>query len=332
MKFMKNERAYVQRCAEKVLSGQEVTKAEALALIKLSLALTPLLVAYADQIRSKFKGTEVVLCGIVNARSGRCSEDCTFCAQSAHYSTSAPVYPLKSEKELVRAATTAQKAGSNCFSIVTSGKNAGVKNEFPKLARAIALLRSKTHIRRCASLGSLTLEQARQLKKAGLQRFHHNLETAESFFKRICTTHTYAERSKTVQNAKDAGMEVCSGGIIGLGETPHQRVELACTLRDLKVDSVPINILSPIPGTPAAKIKKRITPLEVLRTIAVFRYLLPKQDIIICGGRDVNLRELHSFVFWAGANGVLTGDYLTTKGRRPEQDLQLVEDLGLTPF
>ena len=320
----------IERYKVKVLHGGSLSSSEAIRLIQVNGVALPYLIAAANHIRDTFNGSKIVLCGIVNARSGKCSEDCTFCAQSAHYKTDAAIYPLKKQNEILKAAKNAEKAGSNCFSIVTSGKNAGFKGEFAEIKDAVGILKKHTNMRRCTSLGTLTLEQARQLKKAGLQRFHHNLETARSFFKNVCTTHTYEERIETIKNAKAAGLEVCSGGIIGLGETAKQRVELACTLRDLNVDSVPINILNPIPGTPAAKLKKKITPLEVLSTIAVFRFLMPKQDVVICGGREVNLRDLHSLVFWAGANGVLTGDYLTTKGRKPKADVLLVNDLKLS--
>ncbi|MDD5594141.1 MAG: biotin synthase BioB, partial [Candidatus Margulisbacteria bacterium] len=184
-------------------------------------------------------------------------------------------------------------------------------------------------LNRCVSLGTLTLEQIKQLKNSGLKRLHHNLETAESFFGKICTTHTYQDRVRTIKLAKEAGLEVCSGGIFGLGETNEQRIELAFALKELAVKSVPINILNPVPGTPAAKTSKSLTPIEVLKLIAAYRFILPAQDIGVFGGRERSLGSLQPLMFIAGANVTLIGDYLTTKGQTPEQDLKMIRELGL---
>ncbi len=321
----------IEQLKHKVLDhGGKVSAKEALSLLAVNDDTLPYLMAAANEIRVRFKGKRTVLCSIVNARSGVCSEDCAFCAQSAHHKTTSPAYPLMGHAALVKAADKAAEAGCSHFGLVTSGKSANARNDFSRILEAVKSIAQKKKIRRCASIGSMTYEEACLLKKAGLQRVHHNLETSRSFFKKICTTHTYDERVQTVRNVKAAGLEICSGGIIGLGESPRQRVEFALALRELDVDSVPFNILNPIPGTPLGKIKKRISPREILKTLAMFRFVLPKQDIIICGGREVNLRDLQSVVFWAGANGVMTGNYLTTAGRRPEQDVQLLKDLNLS--
>lgn len=326
----KNVQIFIECLKDSVLKGKNISDNEALQLLSITDDNIPYLLAAANSIRIKFKGKKTVLCSIVNARSGVCSEDCAFCSQSSHHKTKAPEYDLLQHAELLTASDKAAASGCSHFGLVTSGRSANARNDFLRIIEAVKSIASRKKIRRCASIGSMTLEEARALKKAGLQRVHHNLETARSYFNMICTTHTYEERVETVRNVKAAGLEICSGGIIGLGESPRQRVEFARALRDLDVDSVPFNILNPIPGTPLGDIKKRISPLETLKTLAMFRFMLPKQDIIICGGREVNLRDLQSMVFWAGANGLMTGNYLTTAGRQPEQDVQMMEDLGFT--
>ena len=288
------------------------------------------LLARADETRRKYKGNKVKLCAIVNAKSGRCSENCSFCAQSGHFSTTVPVYPLLSREEMFKAARDSEKNfRATCFSIVTAGKSVKTDKEIEEIAGALSSIKDQTRLNRCVSLGTLSRKQIRKLKAAGLKRLHHNLETAESFFGQVCTTHTYQERLDTIKAAKEEGLEVCSGGIFGLGETPEQRVELAFTLAELEVDSVPINILNPIPGTPAANNYRPLRPLEVLRLVAVYRLILPQADIGIFGGRETSLGTLQPLMFLAGANVTLIGDYLTTKGQAPERDLKMIEDLGL---
>lgn len=288
------------------------------------------LLAAADRIRRHFHGNKVKLCGIVNAKSGRCSENCSFCAQSAHYRTDCRVYPLLTEKELVAAAKSAERnMSATCFSFVTSGKTIHSDAELATIGSALAAVAAETKLNRCVSLGALNPDQINKLKKAGLRRLHHNLETAESYFGKMCTTHSYADRVKTVKLAKAAGLEICSGGIFGLGETPQQRIELAFALKELEVQSVPINILNPVPGTPAAANYKPMTPFEVLKLVAAYRFILPIQDIGVFGGRERSLGSLQPLMFVAGANVTLIGDYLTTKGQAPEKDLQMIRDLGL---
>lgn len=291
------------------------------------------LLAVANRLRRHFHGNKVKLCGIVNAKSGKCSENCSFCAQSAHHKTDCKVYPLLSDKEMVSAAKRAEKqAGATCFSIVTSGKSIHTKPELSAIGKAVKSILKETKMDRCVSLGILSKEQILELKRSGLKRLHHNLETAESFFGQMCTTHAYQDRVKTVRLAKECGLEVCSGGIFGLGETPAQRVELAFALKKLGVDSVPINILHPVPGTPAAKKHKTMSPLEVLKLVATYRFILPTQDIGVFGGREESLGSLQPLMFIAGANVTLVGNYLTTKGQSPEKDLQMIKELGLKVF
>lgn len=286
------------------------------------------LMAAASEIREHFKGKTVVLCGIVNAKSGRCAEDCKFCAQSVHYDTDAPIYPLVSSRNMVEAALTAKGQGAHMFGIITSGTEISSTEEWSQILSAISGIK-ESGIRACASLGMLDAERARSMKEAGLYRYHHNLETSRSFFDNICTTHDYDEDIRTVEAAKAAGLSVCCGGIIGMGETLQQRLELAFTLKELDVDCVPVNILNPRPGTPLADIPA-LRPMEILLTIALFRYILPDKDIKLCGGKERNLRQLLPLGIVAGCNSLMIGNYLTTAGRDASLDIEMIEDLGLS--
>jgi biotin synthase len=285
--------------------------------------------AAATEIREHFKGREIILCGIVNAKAGSCPEDCSFCAQSSHYATETPDYPLKKAAEIMEEAAIASRNGAELFGIVTSGKSIKTKKEWSEIFKAIDGI-GKMGLKPCASLGIIDAQRARDLKACGLYRYHHNLETSRSFFPKICTTHAYEEDVETVQIAKDAGLSVCSGGVIGLGEGITHRIELAETLRKLSVDSVPLNILIPIKGTPLAGTAP-LAPLEILLTIAVFRFMLPDRDIKLCGGKEKNLRQLLPLAIVAGANSLMTGNYLTTEGRASILDLEMIADLGLKP-
>ena len=314
---------------EKVLNGGEITKAEAEQLINVSDSDTMLLLAMADKIRDKFNGPAVDCCAIINARSGRCSENCKFCAQSAHYHTGVKEYPLLSEDEMVAAAKKAKAAGAVRFSIVTSGRGQSEEADFELICATLKRIKQEVGIEVCCSLGLLTLEQAYNLKEAGATRFHSNIETAPSYFPKLCTTHNYQDKMGAIHNAKQAGLRVCSGGIFGLGETPEQRVEMAFELKRLEIDSIPLNMLNPIPGTPFEH-NKPLTPLEILRTFAVFRFVLPHALIRTAGGREVNLRDLQCLALNGGLNGIMVGGYLTTGGRSPEMDKKMIRDLGRT--
>ena len=233
-------------------------------------------------------------------------------------------------EELVETAKAAEKnMSATCFSIVTSGKTVHSDKELADIGAAVKTITKETGLNRCVSLGTLNAAQIKALKEAGLKRIHHNLESARSFFDQICTTHTYEERLATIKLAQAEGVEVCSGGIFGLGETPEQRVELALTLRELNVVSVPINILNPVAGTPAAENYRPMPPLDVLKLIAAYRFILPQKDIGVFGGREKALGELQHLMFIAGANVALVGDYLTTQGQAATKDLQMIKDLGL---
>jgi biotin synthase len=288
-----------------------------------------MILAAASEIREHFKGKEIILCGITNAKSGKCSEDCKFCAQSSHYKTNVPSYPLKKAKQIVAEAKEAAKNGAEFFGIVASGKRINGKKEWEEILKAIEGLRG-IGISPCASLGIIDMEKANELKSAGLFRYHHNLETARSFFKNICTTHDYEDDIETIRAAKSAGLSVCAGALIGMGERISHRIELAETLRELNVDSIPLNILNPIKGTPLSHMKA-LPPMEILMTIAIFRFMLPAKDIKLCGGKEKNLRQLLPLGILSGANSLMTGNYLTTAGRDSFLDHEMILDLGLNP-
>ena len=313
--------------AEKVLKGGEISREEAIDLINVPDQDTMLLLAMADRIRQRFNGDEVDVCAIVNARSGRCPENCKFCGQSAHYHTGVTEYPLLSVEELVEAAKKAKAAGAVRFSIVTSGRGQSKADDFENILQALTRIKKEVGIEICTSLGILTPEQANKLKEVGVTRYHANIETAPSHFPDICSTHSYEDKMSTIQAAKDAGIRVCSGGILGLNETPEQRVEMAFELKRLNIDSIPLNLLNQIEGTPFEN-NKSMTPLEILRAFAVFRFILPKALIRTAGGRELNLRDLQALALNGGMNGIMVGGYLTTGGRRPEDDKTMLKDLG----
>ncbi|MGW8322214.1 MAG: biotin synthase BioB, partial [Thermodesulfobacteriota bacterium] len=271
------------------------------------------LIERARHIRRKNFGNRAHLCNILNAKSGACTEDCAFCSQSVHHRSSASVYPLVTVREALGAAREAESFGARCFSLVTSGRSLKGRRERQRLLRIVETIRARTGLEVACSIGLETPDFLRDLRAAGLNTFHHNLETAASHYDMVCTTHGYQERMQTVRAAKQAGFTLCSGGIFGMGESPAQRAELALTLRQLGVDRIPVNFLNPLPGT-AMEGRSRLEPLEALHIVAALRVALPKQDILVCGGREVTLRSLQPLLFNAGANGIMTGKYLTTPG------------------
>lgn len=313
--------------AQQVLDNESITYEQALELIQTPDEDLMLLLAMADKIRQKFVGDKVDLCAIVNARSGRCPEDCAFCAQSAHHNTGVTQYPLLSEEELLKAAEKAKKAGVNRFSIVTSGRAMSQPKDFDTILKALSEISSRFDMKICASLGILTLEQAKALADVGVDRYHANIETAASYFPQICTTHTFEDKLFTIGNAKAAGLTVCSGGILGLGESLEQRVEFAFNLKKLEITSVPVNMLHQVPGSRLENMTP-LKPTEILKALAVFRFILPKANIRTAGGRERNLRDLQSMALCGGANGMLIGGYLTTQGRQPIEDITMLKDLG----
>lgn len=315
---------------EHILTGHVITYDEAKQLTDISDADILLLTAYANKIRQHYAGNKVDLCGILNARSGMCSEDCKFCAQSVYHQTASPVYPLQSVTTLVELAKQAQAAGAKRISIVTSGKGMENDPDFEDIVAILQAIIAETDLHVCANLGTLSLSQAKQLAAIGIKRYAHNLETSERFYPEVCTTHPYAERVNTIAAARAAGLELCTGGIIGLGESWQDRLDMAFALRELGAESVPINILNPLPGTALEHLHPP-QPLEILKTFALFRFILPSAVIRPAGGRELNLRDFQGSVMLAGANGLIVGNYLTFSGRDTAADLKMVTDAGLLP-
>ncbi len=280
----------------------------------------------ALDLKLKHRGTRMGLCTISNARSGACSEDCAFCAQSVSApGAKAPVYPLKSSEVLLREAEEAANSGARRFSIVTSGRGPS-ERLVQEVAERVYAIRQKIGISVCCSLGIMSKSKIKILKDAGMTRYHHNLEASREFFPSICSTHGFEERVATILAVRDCGLEVCAGGIIGLGEGEGDRLSMAQTLAGLGVDSVPINILVPIKGTRLQGLN-RLGVTEILRAIAMFRLIMPNCAIRIAGGRETALGQLQALAFLAGADAMLIGGYLTTRGRPPEMDLALTEEI-----
>ncbi len=317
----------IDSLTKRLLAGGEISVAEGQWLIRLPDEYLSALMAGADRLRRHFRGDQIEVCAIGNVRSGNCSENCRFCAQSGHYRTEAPVHGYLPTEEVLEQARQARQWGVADFGIVSKGWGVRSDKERRQLREYLAALEQGTDVGRCASLGALDEATARELKAMGLENYHHNLETAESFFDQVCTTHTYQENIDTIEAARAAGLRVCAGGILGMGESLDQRIELADALRRLEVESVPLNFLNPIPGTPMGD-REPMAPLEILQTIAVFRYMLPRAEIRVAGGRRF-LRDLQAMIFFAGASGVMIGNYLTTPGRAVEDDLQMLRDLRL---
>ena len=311
--------------AEKIIDhGYVPAYEEACALAHLPEEDTFDLLACAHKITRSFKGNRITLCAILNAKSGFCTEDCAFCAQSSHHRTGIKTYDLLSEGEIIEKALRSKRDGATRYSMVTSGLMLTEK-EIDTVCCSAEAITAQTDLTVCGSLGVLTEVRARRLREAGISVYHHNLETSRSFFPQVCTTHDYDDDIETVRLAKASGMKACSGGILGLGETWEQRVEMAFTLKELDVDGIPMNFLNPIPGT---KMEDRplLTPMEALKCIALYRFINPDKNILICGGREVTLRDFQSWIMLAGANGFMIGNYLTTQGRTIKTDMEMIQD------
>lgn len=283
----------------------------------------PLLELLAEA--NKLPKLKFELCGIVNAKSGLCTEDCKFCAQSAKHSADVSTYPLLKKSELISAAKQAKSNGAAKFGVVTSGNTLN-QAELEVIADSIKAMKEDVGIEPCASLGALTKEQLLFLKEAGLTRYHHNIETSRNYYPQIVTTHSFAERIETIKVAKEIGLEVCSGGIIGLGESWQDRLDMALLLKKLNVDSVPLNILVPIKGT-AMEHAQPISGMDAVKAIAIFRIILKDKTIKIAAGRETVFKDYQAMGFLAGANGMLIGGYLTVKGRSVEEDQKLVAEV-----
>lgn len=313
----------VEQLKNKVLARGEVTREEALGLMDAPLEA---LSQAADQLRKHFCGDRFDLCTIVNGKCGKCSEDCKYCAQSAHYHTGLEEsYPLLSTEELVKGAAENKRQGVLRYSIVTSGRKLSGR-EVDQVCESIRAIREQVGIEVCVSFGLLGEEAFRKLKEAGASRVHCNLESSRRYFPQVCTTHTYDEKIETMKAARQAGLSVCSGGIIGLGETMEDRIDMVLTARELGVTSVPVNLLNPIPGTPYEH-NPILAEDELRRVVAIFRFLISHGNIRLAGGRGL-LEDKGARCFCSGANAAISGDMLTTAGITVERDLEMLHNLG----
>lgn len=313
----------VETLKQKIYHGGVISKEEAL---MLSEAPLEKLTKAADEIRQTICQNGFDLCTIVNGKCGRCSEDCKYCAQSAHYHAACPEsYPLLSTEELIKGAKRNEAQGVFRYSIVTSGKRLS-DQELDQVCESIRAIKKETSIQICVSFGLLKEEQFQKLKEAGVSRVHCNLESSARYFKEVCTTHTYEEKIETLQAAKRAGLSICSGGILGLGESMEDRIDMVLTARDLGVTSIPMNLLNPIPGTPYEH-NRPLDNEEACRCAAIFRFLIPSASIRLAGGRGL-LEDKGKACFQSGANAAISGDMLTTAGITVETDQQLLKELG----
>ncbi|MGA7142847.1 MAG: biotin synthase BioB, partial [Nitrososphaeraceae archaeon] len=281
----------------------------------------------ANVVTRKFNGYSIDVESLLNAKSGKCPEDCSFCAQSSFYNTKISKYPLLPKQVVIVRAKEAERQGASSFCLVCAYRSPP-EEEFRQICDTIEALKKEVSIDINASLGFMTLERARKLKSLGIKRYNHNLEASDSFFSQICKTHDFADRVKTAKIVKEAGLELCCGGIIGMGETVKQRIELAFALAALNPDEVPINILIPNEGTPMAQIVT-ITPEEAIRTIAVWRFIMPKVILKLAGGREVHFSDNGRMALRAGANGIISGGYLTTGGNEMSKDLNMIHEIGI---
>ena len=328
-----NHHARLADLGGRVLNGHKITRPEAAWLFGLESSADIFdLLAWANRLREHFKGNKIHLCSIVNAKAGSCSENCSFCAQSSHYQTGSPKYGFVDPEPVAEAAEEAHRNQVTAVGIVAAWKGLNEGPLLDEVCDRIAELKAGGKTRPDASLGIIKSQKvADRLKAAGLECYGHNLESSRRFFPNTCTTHTYEDRIETIGYLKKAGLRICSGGIIGMGETREDRCDLAFSLREIGANVVPINILNPVKGTPYEN-NPPLPVLEILKTIACFRFILPRQEIMIAGGRTVNLREAQSMIFMAGASALMVGNYLTTLNQPADQDLQMLKDLGLEPI
>jgi biotin synthase len=310
-----------------VLAGIDVDFEEARRLLFADDLLT--LAKCANTITNSFSGSKVDVETLVNAKSGGCPEDCSFCAQSSFSDSPISRYSLLPEDKILERAQNAKQHGATSVCLVCAYKTPPEK-DFQMICRTIKKIKAKVDIDVNVSLGFMNHERARKLKSIGVKRYNHNLETSESNFSKICRTHDYADRMRTAKIVKEEGLELCCGGIIGMGETPVQRLELGFSIASLEPEEVPLNILVAQPGTPLENVSQ-IAPIDAIRTIAVWRFIMPKAILKLAGGRELHLKEKDKFALKAGANGLITGGYLTLGGNSPEKDLRMIREIGLHP-
>ena len=313
------------KIAEKVLTGTSLTGYECLDILNCPKENILALLHAAFQVRNKFFGTTVYLHMLINAKSGLCSEDCSYCSQSKVADAEIMKYPLVSSETILSGARSAEHDGAKRYCIVTSGRTLG-STELQKICDTVKVIKQEMNIEICTSLGLLTKKEAVELKKAGVDRYNHNLNISEQNYSNICSTHSFRERIETLQNARSAGMELCCGAIFGTGESQQDIIDTALALKELSPDSIPVNFLNPIPGTPLEH-AKNLTPVKCLSILCLMRFLNPETEIRIAGGREHNLRSLQSLSLYP-ANSIFISDYLTTPGQTVEEVRKMVEDMG----
>ncbi len=317
----------IEDCMNKVLNNKSINMKEALMLASIDNEHIEELTNAANIICREFNGDKVDIESLINAKSGNCPEDCFFCAQSSRYNSSIDRYPLLDKEVIAQAALNSKEAGADSFCLVCAYREPP-EEDFAKICNTISYIKDNVGIDVNCSLGFLTEKRARRLKELGVKRYNHNLEACKSYFDRICTTHDYNDRVKTAKIAKEEGLELCSGGIIGMGEDLQQRLELAFEARILEPDEFPLNILIPRENTRLANIQT-LDPLDAIKTISVYRFIMPRTILKLAGGREVHLKNLQSMALLGGANGIITGGYLTVGGNKAEEDLAMIRGLGL---
>lgn len=317
----------IEDCMNKVLRGKSLTMKDAIALASIDEKYIPKLADSANIICREFNGNKVDVESLINAKSGNCPEDCYFCAQAARYNSKINRYPLLDKQIIAEAAEKAKRSGANSFCLVCAYREPP-EDDFNAICNTISYIKDKVGIDVNCSLGFLTEKRATRLKELGVKRYNHNLEASKSYFDKICSTHTYEDRVRTARIVKSMGLELCSGGIIGLGESLEQRLELAFEARELEPDEFPFNVLIARENTPLAY-NKPLNPLEIVKMISIYRFIMPKTIIKLAGGREVHLKEFESMALLGGANGIITGGYLTVGGNEPSRDLSMIKSLGL---
>ncbi|MDO8302172.1 MAG: biotin synthase BioB [Sedimentisphaerales bacterium] len=321
---------YIESIAEEVLAGGQLERPQIDELFIESKNDPDDLLYWANKIRQKFFGNRIKVCSIIPGRVGGCDQDCAFCAQSARYATHVGKAKILSDEEILAAAAAAKENGVPHLGIVYSGKVVS-DAELSRVEGLVKRIKETYGISVCAGLGILSAEKMKRLAAAGVARYNHNLETSRSHYGKIVSTHCYDDRISTVEAAKAAGLGLCTGGIFGIGENDSDRIDMALELRRLAVDMVPMNFLHPIPGTPLGDMPS-LEPKEILRLVGLYRFILPQTHLKVAGGRLVNLRDLQSWVFYAGATSIMSGNFLTTAGRAVKEDVQMLKDLGLEPW
>jgi len=317
----------IEKTANLILQDVLLNKEQITGLCSTSMDCYDDLLYWANKIRVKNFGNKIKICSIVPGRLGGCNQDCKFCAQSARYDSGFAKPEILTDEQILAAAKETKEKSVPTFGIVYSGRSVS-ETELKRIGQLIRKITSDYQLGMCASLGIISKGQARRLADAGLKRYNHNLETSERHFPDIVTTHKYADRINTIKAAQSAGLGICAGGIFGIGETEDDRVDMALELRDLGVDTIPMNFLHPIKGTPLGD-QKTLRPKQILRINAIYRFILPKVNLKIAGGRALNLGDMQSWIFYAGATSILSGNYLTTAGRSVYEDMRMLGDLGL---